>query len=103
MLTMRPTGLASPAYQDRQDWTILDEGKPVGGIYEGASASTSVDMRWTWSITVRLAGCRNRHERKGANTRPGEGEFRRSWTRASRAASPNRSATPPKERRLAVR
>ena len=44
MLTMRPTGLASPAYQDRQDWTILDEGKPVGGIYEGASASTSVDM-----------------------------------------------------------
>ena len=35
LLTMRPTGGHSPAYADRQDWTILDDGKPVGRIYEG--------------------------------------------------------------------
>ena len=47
-LTMRPTGGHSPVYADRQDWTILDDGKPVGRVYEDASAST----RWFWSITV---------------------------------------------------
>ena len=51
-LTMRPTGGHSPVYQDRQDWTILDEGQPVGRIYEDTSASTSADMRWFWAITV---------------------------------------------------
>ena len=51
-LTMRPTGGHSPVYQDRQDWTILDEGQPVGRIYEDTSASTSADIRWFWSITV---------------------------------------------------
>ena len=39
-LTMRPIGGHSPVYQDRQDWTILDEGQPVGRIYEDTSAST---------------------------------------------------------------
>ena len=29
-LTMRPTGGHSPVYADRQDWTIFDDGKPVG-------------------------------------------------------------------------
>jgi hypothetical protein len=49
---MRPTGGRPPVSRDRQDWTILDEGEPVGRIYEDASASTPADMRWTWSITV---------------------------------------------------
>ena len=35
-LTMRPTGGHSPVYADRQDWTIYDDGKPVGRIYEDA-------------------------------------------------------------------
>ena len=39
-LTMRPTGGHSPVYADRQDWTILDEGKPVGRIYEDASEAS---------------------------------------------------------------
>jgi hypothetical protein len=51
-LTMRPTGLASPAYQDRQDWTIHDDGQPVGRIYEDASAGTPAEQRWFWSVTV---------------------------------------------------
>jgi hypothetical protein len=41
-LTLRPTRGYSPVYGDRQDWTIFDDGKPVGRIYEDAS-SPSVD------------------------------------------------------------
>jgi hypothetical protein len=33
-LTMRPTGLSSGVDKDRQDWTIFDDGEPVGRIYE---------------------------------------------------------------------
>jgi hypothetical protein len=51
-LTMRPTGGHSPVYADRQDWTILDDGEPVGRIYEGATAGTPTDLRWFWSVTV---------------------------------------------------
>jgi hypothetical protein len=51
-LTMRPTGGHSPVYRDRQDWTIFDDGKPVGRIYENAGASRPADLRWFWSVTV---------------------------------------------------
>jgi hypothetical protein len=36
-LTLRPTGLASPVYGHLQDWTIFEDGKPVGRIYEDVS------------------------------------------------------------------
>ena len=49
-LTLRPTN--SQVYRGGQDWTIFDDGKPVGRIYENTSASTSADLRWFWSITV---------------------------------------------------
>ena len=49
---MRPTGGHSPVYADRQDWTIFDDGKPVGRIYENAGAGTPADLRWFWSMTV---------------------------------------------------
>ena len=51
-LTMRPTGGHSPVYADRQDWTIFDDGAPVGRIYEDVSASTPAELRWFWSVTV---------------------------------------------------
>jgi hypothetical protein len=31
---------------------VLADGKPVGRIYENASASTPPDMRWFWSVLV---------------------------------------------------
>jgi hypothetical protein len=49
-LTLRATGGPSRANQHHQDWTIFDDGKPVGRIYEDTSASTPEDMRWFWSI-----------------------------------------------------
>jgi hypothetical protein len=51
-LTMRPTGGHSPIYADRQDWTIFDDGKPVGRIYEHGGAGPPADLRWFWSIIV---------------------------------------------------
>jgi hypothetical protein len=39
-LTMRPTGLASPAYAHLQDWTVLDDGGAVGRLYQDGSLST---------------------------------------------------------------
>jgi hypothetical protein len=51
-LTMRATGLSSsPVDKDYQDWTIFDDGEPVGRIYEDASASTPAELRWFWSVT----------------------------------------------------
>ena len=41
LLTMRPTGGHSPVYADRQDWTIFDDGKPAGRIYEDVSARST--------------------------------------------------------------
>ena len=49
---MRPTGGHSPVYADRQDWTIFDAGKPVGRIYEDATAGTPAELRWFWSVIV---------------------------------------------------
>ena len=48
-LTLRPTGLSSPAYADRLDYTIFDNGKPVGRMYEDKHAP---ELPWFWSITV---------------------------------------------------
>jgi hypothetical protein len=30
-LTLRPTGLSSPTYADQLDYTIHDDGQPLGG------------------------------------------------------------------------
>jgi hypothetical protein len=68
LLTMRPTGGHSPVYADRQDWTVLDEGQPVGRIYEDTSSGEHA--RHAMELVdhgLRLAGCRHRHERDGGN------------------------------------
>jgi hypothetical protein len=51
-LTMRPTGLASPAYAHLQDWTVLDDGGAVGRLYQDGSLSTPPELRWFWSVVV---------------------------------------------------
>ena len=80
LLTMRPTGGHSPVCADRQDWTVLDEGQPVGRIYEDTSASTSTDLRWSWSITVYVwpdAGIAT--SGKAATLDQAKAEFQRNW------------------------
>ena len=47
-LTMRPTGLRSPADQDRADYTIYSGEWAMGRIYEQRGGPEH--MRWFWSL-----------------------------------------------------
>jgi hypothetical protein len=49
MLSLRPTGLASPAFADQKDYVVVEDGQVIGRMYEDPHAST--DYRWFWSIT----------------------------------------------------
>ena len=49
-LTLRPTGLSSPAYRAWLDYVIVADGRAVGRIYE--DRHTLPYPRWLWSITV---------------------------------------------------
>jgi hypothetical protein len=54
----KPTWFARPPLAPDGQWTnendfdVLADSKPVGSIYEDASASTPPDMRWFWSLMV---------------------------------------------------
>ena len=50
MLTLRPTGLSSPAYRHLVDYIVIQDDRAVGRIYE--DRQTLPDLRWFWSITV---------------------------------------------------
>jgi len=50
MLTLRSTGLSPPIYRDQLDYEVLEDGRPVGRMYEDLHALP--DLRWFWSITV---------------------------------------------------
>ena len=49
-LTLRPTGLSSPAYADQIDYVIAEDGRDVGRLYEDRSGPP--EYRWFWSITL---------------------------------------------------
>jgi hypothetical protein len=49
-LFLRPTGLASAAYRDQADYTITEDGRAIGRIYE--DRHTPPELRWFWSITI---------------------------------------------------
>jgi hypothetical protein len=51
-LTLRPTDLErSPAMADLEDWIVLDDGIPIGRIYQ-RHAPANADVAWFWSITT---------------------------------------------------
>jgi hypothetical protein len=50
MLTLRRTGLSSPAYQDSLDYIITEDGRAIGRMYEDRHSKP--ELRWFWSITV---------------------------------------------------
>jgi hypothetical protein len=50
-LTLRRTRIEqSPAFAHLEDWDVLDDGKPIGRIYE-KHAPARPDHAWFWSIT----------------------------------------------------
>ena len=51
-LTLRPTDLErSPATADLEDWIVLDDGIPIGRIYQ-RHAPANADVAWFWSVTA---------------------------------------------------
>jgi hypothetical protein len=42
-LTLRPTGLASPVYADWLDYTVIEDGREIGRMYEDNYARS---LRW---------------------------------------------------------
>jgi hypothetical protein len=83
-LTMRPTGGHASVYADRQDWTIFDDGKPVGRIYENAGASRPADLRWFWSVTVYVDPMAGITTSGNVPTlERAKAEFQRNWMRAA--------------------
>jgi hypothetical protein len=50
MLTLRRTGLSSPAYQDLLDYIIVEDSRDVGRLYEDRHSKP--ELRWFWSITL---------------------------------------------------
>jgi hypothetical protein len=49
-LTLRLTGLSSPAFRDWADYIVRDDGRDVGRMYEDRNSLPA--LRWFWSITV---------------------------------------------------
>ena len=50
MLSLRSTGLSPPIYRDQLDYEVLEDGRPIGRMYEDLHALPT--LRWFWSITV---------------------------------------------------
>ena len=71
MLTLRRTGLSSPAYQDLLDYIITEDGRDVGRLYEDRHSKP--ELRWFWSITlVRQSHARHHDERARGQHRRGK-------------------------------
>jgi hypothetical protein len=48
MLTLRRSGLSSPAYWDWLDYVIVEDGRDVGRVYEDRHSRP--ELRWFWSL-----------------------------------------------------
>jgi hypothetical protein len=67
-LTLRPTGMSSPASKEQVDFVIHDEdGEAVGRIYKNGGIGTPPDVQWSWSITAR-----HYHQRQSCHARGSE-------------------------------
>jgi|ERR1700722_5815560 hypothetical protein len=80
-LTLRPTGLSSPAYRDWADYIVRDDGRDVGRIYEDRHSRP--ELRWFWAISIYVNTASPQAGARRAWTRP----RRNSW-RAGKSAAP---------------
>jgi hypothetical protein len=81
-LTLRPTDLASPVYRDQLDYTVIEDGRQIGRMYE--DPNTRLELRWFWSITV-FVGSRPDIATHGrtATIEVAKAQFIRNWNRVS--------------------
>jgi hypothetical protein len=47
-LALRPTSLSSPVHRDQLDYTVFEDGRAIGRMYE--DPHTRAELRWFWSI-----------------------------------------------------
>jgi hypothetical protein len=50
MLTLRASGLSSPTFRRQLDYTVIEDGRAIGRMYEDRHALP--ELRWSWLITV---------------------------------------------------
>ena len=77
-LTLRPTGLSSPIYRDQLDYTVFEDGRTIGRMYEDKHARE--ELRWFWSITVYVPPTLGiRTNSRTATLEDAKAAFRASW------------------------
>jgi hypothetical protein len=79
MLTLRPTGLSSPAYRDWLDYVIVENRRNVGRLYEDRHSRP--ELRWFWPITIYVDPKLGHNERPAATIERAKEQFRQSWER----------------------
>jgi len=77
-LTLRTTGLSPPADQHQRDYTVFQDSRPIGRLYEDLPVGRRHEVRWIWSITTvvdarwRADRGAHRHIRGSESALPGE-------------------------------
>jgi hypothetical protein len=82
-LTLRPTGMSSPASKEPVEFLIYEDTEEVGRIYKIGSIGTPADAQWSWSITVYvdpMLGIAT--SAKVATLEEAKAQFRQNWQRA---------------------
>lgn len=69
-LTLRPTGLHSPAFAHLADWCVLEDGESIGRIYERHSPFRP-ELAWFWAL--HLGGPARHHVQTDGNAATAEG------------------------------
>jgi hypothetical protein len=94
-LTLRPTGMSSPASREQVDFIIHDDdGEAVGRIYKNGGIDTPPDVQWSWSITAyvdSLLGITT--SAKVATLAEAKAQFRQNWQRAKAHSLANGRST----------
>jgi hypothetical protein len=67
--------------------TVLADGKSVGRIYEDASASTTPELRWFWSVTANVPAIPNVTNGYAATLDEAKASFARHGRRRRRLAA----------------
>jgi len=90
-LTLRRTGLSSPAYRDWLDYVIVEDGRNVGRLYEDRHSRP--EYRWFWSITVYVNPARGIVTSGRASTiEEAKAQFLANWEKCGGDSSPGRVA-----------
>jgi hypothetical protein len=79
-LSLRPTGLSSPAFADRADYCVIEDGQVIGRIYE--DRYVPAEVRWFWSITEYVHPALGiRTHNRVASLEVAKEQFKSSWSK----------------------